>query len=377
MLPTSSLKKDGRTPRCLALWAMFLTSFVLVLYGYATGPDLTSPPPDNDGALAVQHTGPGMPLTRSAQLGAGAVGRASRSAIVTFLDGPSSLPGAVALGGSLQEIFGEPDHGTGGERRPSLLCLFVRNSGQMSSEEYSLTRTALSQVGWTVYEVDPIHGKPADLERSRAGRADWGKTFSKLHVWGLDEFFDKVLYLDADVLPAASGLPAAALAREIRSLLERYDDLAMGYECCDKYNSGVLLLVPSRSLFDRIGEAVLTTPSYDGGDQGFINAFFRGRISWLPFRYNADQRLLVANPHAWEMDDILFIHYSYDKPWKSCLADSEFPGYSEVARVARRRLHLHWKAVFQRVAQRFLDQETARWVGMFANPACERGVSSG
>ena len=40
------------------------------------------------------------------------------------------------------------------------------------------------------------------------------------------------------------------------------------------FNSGVIVLEPSASLFETMQAALPVLPSYDGGDQGFLNAFF-------------------------------------------------------------------------------------------------------
>lgn len=45
------------------------------------------------------------------------------------------------------------------------------------------------------------------------------------------------------------------------------------------HKAGVLALTPSARLLDALLAAVATTPSYTGGDQGFLNAFFAG--GWL------------------------------------------------------------------------------------------------
>lgn len=49
-----------------------------------------------------------------------------------------------------------------------------------------------------------------------------------------------------------------------------------------------MALTPSTQLFNAMMDSIATTPSYTGGDQGFLNALFAGRVwpvgctGWLP-----------------------------------------------------------------------------------------------
>ena len=68
-------------------------------------------------------------------------------------------------------------------------------------------------------------------------------------------------------------------------------------------------------------------PTYDGGDTGFLNAYFPGWYAWpseqrLPFGYNA-QRILhwftvKRTEGYWKEVDLKIIHYSSSpKPWET------------------------------------------------------------
>ena len=72
-----------------------------------------------------------------------------------------------------------------------------------------------------------------------------------------------VVFLDADTL-----------------VLRNSDDLFLCDGFCaamrhsERFNSGVVTLQPSAALFAEMMDRIKTTPSYDGGDQGFLNSFF-------------------------------------------------------------------------------------------------------
>mmetsp|Transcript_30124 Transcript_30124/g.40032 ORF Transcript_30124/g.40032 Transcript_30124/m.40032 type:complete len:287 (-) Transcript_30124:295-1155(-) len=98
----------------------------------------------------------------------------------------------------------------------------------------------------------------------------------------------------------------------------------------DKFNAGLLVLRPSTSVFNDLINASSTMESYDGGDTGFLNAYYPSwfqnmpSMSRLPFGYNA-QRFLhhctyKKQPKYWDVgigDDLHVIHYSSSpKPWE-------------------------------------------------------------
>ena len=132
---------------------------------------------------------------------------------------------------------------------------------------------------------------------------------TKLNVWNLNDF-DRVLYIDADCL-----------------VIQNIEELS-----CpdifppDKFNTGVMLLKPDNSVFQSMIESIDTTLKYDGGDTGFLNAFFKDWYisdskSRLPFGYNAQRTMhwfLKSNPSYWEsIQPLKIIHFSSGpKPWE-------------------------------------------------------------
>ena len=118
----------------------------------------------------------------------------------------------------------------------------------------------------------------------------------------------------------------------------------------DRFNAGVLFIVsssyqmvqkPNKGVFDDMLTKTSTFPAYDGGDTGFLNAYYptwyqMPAASRLPFGYNA-QRILYwftikRTDGYWkevEKDDGLkILHYSSSpKPWESQKGDLEMLWY--------------------------------------------------
>jgi len=92
-------------------------------------------------------------------------------------------------------------------------------------------------------------------------------------------------------------------------------------EVVDKFNSGVMVLEPSKILFNDLLSKINTLPSYDGGDQGFLNEYFAETWTQLSFYYNAMESAYPAS--AWDLDKIKVIHFMKNKPWQHT-QDSDF-----------------------------------------------------
>ena len=120
--------------------------------------------------------------------------------------------------------------------------------------------TRLAAAGWRVRRIASL---PNPHAARRAVPARFRDTFTKLRAWQLDEF-ERVLLLDADTLlvrPLGRALWADAAAAVSRTRLAAVPD------CCDRFNSGVVLLVPDAAVFADMRSKLTALPSYDGGDQ--------------------------------------------------------------------------------------------------------------
>jgi hypothetical protein len=87
-----------------------------------------------------------------------------------------------------------------------------------------------------------------------------------------------------------------------------------------------MIVAPSKKLHQELLRASATLRSYDGSDQGFLNAYFS---RWweapsgnrLPFRFNVPQTLALYFPPGWRSvlaEGIAVLHFAGDdsmKPW--------------------------------------------------------------
>jgi lipopolysaccharide biosynthesis glycosyltransferase len=248
--------------------------------------------------------------------------------VTTLCNGEGYLPGVEALGKSLEA------HGT---KVPRVVLV--------TADVSDAARKRLSEQGWQVREVEPLDNpnpeKARLFERFR-------NVFTKLRTWELVDL-SKVVLLDADVITL----------QNIDELFERPSiSAAPDFFLPDRFNSGLLVIEPSKELFARMQGALWETPSYDGGDQGFLNEFFSDWYAMdvshrLPAGYNLQNfifQFLQGHPSLKQalQREAKVIHYSVQKPWRAKAAftggskawwDAYFGVHPEKAHEWRRRWH--------------------------------------
>lgn len=147
-----------------------------------------------------------------------------------------------------------------------------------------------------------------------------GSEFTKLNIWGLTEY-EKVVYIDAD----------AIIVDCTDELFDLDTDFAAAPDVFppDKFNAGVLVIKPDASVLNNMIQCIhdKALTSYDGGDTGFLNAFFphwysSPSVSRLPFKYNAQRTMYWFTYHKrpgyWDsIGPLKIIHFSSSpKPWQ-------------------------------------------------------------
>jgi len=218
-----------------------------------------------------------------------------RNAYVSLIcGGDAYVPGAEVLGKSLEAT-----------RTQHAKVLLV------TADVSEASRALLTGQGWLIREVEAI----SNPHREKGLLfARFGNVFTKLHAWNLTEF-DKLVYLDADTL----------VLQNVDELFDR-PSFAAGpdYFVPDRFNSGVMVLEPSTVTYDAIRAALLSSASYDGGDQGFLNEFFANWYAMpianrLPPGYNMHHfilQFLVSHASLKSMaKEAKIIHYTMQKPW--------------------------------------------------------------
>uniref|UniRef100_A0A2R5LNJ9 glycogenin glucosyltransferase n=2 Tax=Ornithodoros turicata TaxID=34597 RepID=A0A2R5LNJ9_9ACAR len=176
----------------------------------------------------------------------------------------------------------------------AMLCLVLGNSLRVTGTTRTLVvlvtdgvspalRHLLSSVFNLVQSVRSL-GTQGTTKLTLLEQPDIGVSFTKLHAWRLTQF-SKCVFLDA----------ATMMVQCCDELFEREELSAVpdiGWPDC--FNSGVFVYVPCMETFWDLVSFAERQGSFDGGDQGLLNMYFRNWSSdinrRLPFIYN-----LMAN----------------------------------------------------------------------------------
>eukprot|EP00985_Skeletonema_marinoi_P020591 scaffold12293_cov120-Skeletonema_marinoi.AAC.10 len=312
-------------------------------------------------------------------------------AIATFLSSRDFLPGCQCL---LHSINTNLPPTAKDEYPPEVIVLL---SSKLKNDASVTDRLRLFCTRIINVEHIPINNNGDDdgSGNKPSHVKDWDENcgWTKLRLFELDGY-DTILYIDADclVLKDISHLlciddqdgdqTTTTHANKRRGLLAAASDIFPP----DKFNAGVMVLRPSKDVFDDMisrlphstGEKTNCT-SYDGGDTGFLNAYYPGWYSsWpassrLSFGYNA-QRLMYHytyqnRPQYWDegIDNLYIVHYSSSpKPWKAMNSSSdkeESTDYLDgqdkdtIQRLKGGKLEHMWQAAYERSQKYFMKEK--------------------
>ncbi|KAI5659944.1 hypothetical protein M9H77_28737 [Catharanthus roseus] len=239
--------------------------------------------------------------------GGGALGSpvASPEAYVTLLYGDEFLLGVRVLGKSIRDTGSTKD-------------MVALVSDGVSDYAKSLLRAD----GWIVEKVSLL-ANPNQVRPTRF----WG-VYTKLKIFNMTKY-KKVVYLDADTI----------VVKSIEDLF-KCGKFCANLKHSERLNSGVMVVEPSKEVFNDMMSKVTTLGSYTGGDQGFLNAYYPGfanahifepdlapevlnsrpvpEMERLSTLYNADVGLyMLANKWMVDEKELRVIHYTLGplKPW--------------------------------------------------------------
>ena len=198
------------------------------------------------------------------------------------------------------------------------------------------TRQALAPTFCTrVLEVEPLNFPTESIQNKQIVAnhhvESWSTqgTLTKLHIFRLEQY-DTLLYIDADCLVVKDVthlFDLGKLYQQSEALLAAVPDIFPP----DRFNAGVMVVRPSKKVFQNMMAQASLLTTYDGGDTGFLNAYFSEWFTEMPpfarlkFGYNA-QRFLYhctyeKQPNYWDLGvapDLHIVHYSSSpKPWDS------------------------------------------------------------
>lgn len=264
--------------------------------------------------------------------------------VTTLTHGDAYAPGVEALGQSLIAT---------GTKEPMVLMVTADVSRH--------AKDRLAAQGWTLRHIETVKN-PTPAKQQLFPRFD--KVFTKLRAWELEEL-DKVVLLDADMV----------VRQNLDHLFERPElSAAPDFLLPDRFNSGTMVLEPSRDKLARMLRQLAEAPTYDGGDQGFLNSFFGDWYTGpgerrLPTWYNLPNfiyQFMLGHPSLRREAEreAKVIHYLVQKPWQSA---STVTGASEIWWNAYLRVHPEldsgWKRRLHAIEDSSFDRAIAAFMG--------------
>ena len=194
---------------------------------------------------------------------------------------------------------------------------------------HKTTAKALERICDEVLAVSPLVHTAHKIGKEK-GKAEKHKTptwenseMTKIHIWNLT-IYDQICYIDADCMVVGN---IENVFTDCASV-----DFAAAPDVFppDRFNAGVLVVKPSSKTYTELCEALNIIESYDGGDTGFLNNYFKNWYtgppsSRLPYAYNC-QRILYwftyeKCPGYWDsITEKKIIHFSSSpKPWEGSI----------------------------------------------------------
>lgn len=216
--------------------------------------------------------------------------------------GAGYLKGAIALGRSMQRHDPQADR------------LLLVEAGAYSKKQIDY---AAHKGGWETKVVEPVRSPPCQFKAAR-----WPRTFTKLHVWGVDA--DRIVFVDADCLVVQSTYEKL-IHREFTSVAACW--VARN---SPRFNSGVMVLSPDTELARDLIDTIRTKPPEETGAAGSEQAFLNIRFSeWtqIPDKYNyrwwerppGDLHIAHIRPHPWTNRIGSRHHTQIKRKWKNHL----------------------------------------------------------
>lgn len=252
-------------------------------------------------------------------------------AIATLITNDDCLPGAQTLLYSLKKNLPSINSLGPDDYLPELIVLVTPNiSNSVRDTLHPAFCTRLVEVDHIVIPdtimnaKDENAGVKAANESHVLSRSD-NCSFTKLHLFQ-QMVYSKILYIDNDCLAQ----------KDVSHLFKSYSGFPRGRLLAaapeifspDKFDAGVLLISPSRALYEDLIAKAKSLITNDGGAAGFLNAYFDDWHSYpaasrLGLQYNAQSFMYQCSyekRHKYldiAVRDIIIIHYSSSlKPWQ-------------------------------------------------------------
>ncbi|CAN6466669.1 unnamed protein product [Victoria cruziana] len=167
------------------------------------------------------------------------------------------------------------------------------------------TRLALQSAGWKVHEITRIRNPYAKKNSYNE------YNYSKLRLWQLTQY-DRVIFIDSDII----------VLRNL-DVLFSFPQLSAAGNDGVIFNSGIMVIEPSKCMFKNLMRETKKVVSYNGGDQGFLNEVFTWwhrlprRINYLKNRWSTGTMEVKIKDQLYGSDPpkLYGVHYLGMKPW--------------------------------------------------------------
>lgn len=126
-------------------------------------------------------------------------------------------------------------------------------------------------------------------------------SLTKLRVFNMTNY-SRIVFIDADSLVLGD-----------LSLLFRCANFCAAFINPCHFNTGLMLLTPNETLYSDMIRTLPSLPSYDGGDQGFLNSYFPNMLSapffhpLTPERNTTHTSPFARLPFSWHVDHSAFL----------------------------------------------------------------------
>lgn len=279
---------------------------------------------------------------------------------VTMLSDDTYLPGALTLMESTalhEEAEDIPFY---------VLCV----RGTLSNKTMGVLRNYAASRPVQLVDVDPVIMEPTTCGKKISGPARFANTFSKVQIFDPRHYpfnTSRAVYMDADMMVVGPCITELFSAR-------RYATPAFAPDLVppDSFNTGLILFEPDAKLHAELLKFAETdvegctqlASSYDGGDQGLLNAFFDHEWTgldghhegWsakhrLSSKYDAMMQMGMVNPAVWAYieDELCAVHFAGTALKPFIAPESKAALKAAKSSPVLMRYHMMWHLVYARI----------------------------
>lgn len=180
------------------------------------------------------------------------------------------------------------------------------------------TELLLKEKNIEIFKIKPISNPNSH------GQSRFKDTYNKLRIFDFIEY-DKLVYIDSDCIVLKDIDKLFNLRTEISAAPD------WGLKYAEGFNSGVIVFTPSEKLKNLIYDSLQKdVASSDGGDQGFLNAILKDKITYISPEFNYLKRNFDKRSWVYDKDNISVLHYVGIKPWDILDFDPKYESLNEI-----------------------------------------------